>query len=71
MSCDYDYHKRMAELAALMLAHPRTRMKKLQKSALRAFPVASRELYRHCMGWKFAFSAAALANSDIPLADYN
>ena len=32
MSCDYDYHKRMAELAALMLAHPRTRMKKLQKA---------------------------------------
>ena len=65
MSCDYDYHHRLHLLAELMTAHPDGRMKKLQKTALREYPVASRELYRHCMSWDFAFKAAAIANADL------
>jgi len=62
MSCDVDYHRRMYHLATLMEAHPASRMKSLQKSALREYPVASRELYRHCMSFSFAMKAADIIN---------
>ena len=65
MSCDYDYHNRLQLLAELGTAHPDSRMKSLQKTALRIYPVASRELYRHCMSARFALKAADIANADL------
>lgn len=62
---DTDYHNRINMLAELMECHPDSRMKSLQKTALREYPVSSRELYRHCMGYKFAFKAADIANSKL------
>ena len=69
-SHDYDYSNRLNELASLMLAHPMTKMKKLQKSALRAYPVTSKELTRHCYGARFAFKAADIANKSIQCSDF-
>ena len=65
MACDYDYHSRLLCLAELMQAHPNGRMKKLQKTALRIYPVGSRELYRHCMSWRFALKAADIVNQPL------
>lgn len=61
-SFDYDYNSRLMTLVDLCLAHPNNKMKKLQKTALRLYPVHSKELYRHCMSWNFAFKAADIAN---------
>ena len=61
-SFDYDYYDRLKELASLIKHHPTSKMKSLQKSALRAYPVSSKELYRNYMGSNFALSAANLAN---------
>ena len=63
MSHDVDYQNRLSLLAELIEAHPNSRMKSLQKTALRIYPVASREVYRHCMGFGFAFKAADIVNS--------
>ena len=64
-SHDVDHGSRLAHLAELMQFHPNSRMKSLQKSALREYPVSSKELYRHCMGWRFAFKAADILNSKL------
>jgi hypothetical protein len=52
----------MYHLATLMEAHPNSRMKSLQQTALKEYPVHSRELYRHCMGARFAMKAADIIN---------
>ena len=65
MACDYDYCDRLRCLAELITAHPNSRMKSLQKTALRIYPVHSRELYRHCMTSRFAFKAADIANESL------
>lgn len=71
MSIDTGYHKRLECLAELMLQNPRGKMKKLQKTALKLYPLQSKEAQRYAYSWKFAMKAANLANRmDPKLADY-
>jgi hypothetical protein len=62
---DVDYHNRLNLLAELIEYHPDSRMKSLQKTALREYPVSSRELYKHCLSARFALKAAELLNKQV------
>ena len=64
---DADNYARLKHLAELMQQFPDRKMKRLQQSALREYPVHSRELYRHCMSWRYAMRAADILN--IPLME--
>ena len=59
---DYDYLNRMELLAELMIRFPKHKVRKLQKSALREYPTSYKAVYRHCMSYHFASTAADLAN---------
>jgi hypothetical protein len=62
MSVDVDYHKRLTWLAELMLIDPKKPVKKLQKEALKYYPLSSKEAIRNWMSWKTAFAACDIAN---------
>jgi hypothetical protein len=62
MSCDTDRHVRLELLAELMLANPARRIKRLQREALKFYPLGSKEAIRHWMSWRTAFAAADIAN---------
>ena len=68
-SYDFDYYNRLVWLSELMESHPNSRMKSLQKSALREYPVSSKELYRHCMSSKYALKAADILNTKLVECD--
>lgn len=61
-SVDPSYAKRLTLLAELILEHPNSKLRKLQKTALREYPTENRVLYRHCMSTTFATTAEHLAN---------
>lgn len=60
MSIDVDYHRRLELLAELMIQNPHRRMKKLQREALKYYPLYYKENIRHWMGFRTAFRASDL-----------
>lgn len=62
MSVDTDYHERLTWLAELMVIDPKKSVKKLQREALKYYPLFHKEAVRHWMSWRTAFAAADLAN---------
>jgi len=62
MSIDTDYHNRLDWLAELMLLNPKSRVKRLQREALKYYPLSSKEAIRNWMSWRTAFDAAEVAN---------
>jgi hypothetical protein len=62
MSIDTDYHNRLDWLAELMLQNPKSRVRRLQREALKYYPLSSKEAIRNWMSWRTAFAAAELAN---------
>ena len=62
---DADYHRRAEFLATLMKQNPNTKMRKLQKEALRMYPVQSKELQRHLLSIRYAFYAADILNKEL------
>ena len=62
---DSDYYRRAEFLATLMKQNPNKPMRKLQKEALRMYPVQSKELQRHLLSIRYAFFAADIANEEL------
>jgi hypothetical protein len=62
MSIDIDYHNRLDWLAELMLQNPKSRVRRLQREALKYYSLSSKEAIRNWMSWRTAFAAADVAN---------
>jgi hypothetical protein len=62
---DTAYHDRLKLLAELMVLSPNKPMRKLQREALKYYPVDSKELQRHLLGISYAFKAADIANKEL------
>ena len=62
MSIDTDYHNRLDWLTELMLQNPKSRVRRLQRKALKYYPLSSKEAIRNWMSWRTAYAAAELAN---------
>lgn len=65
MAVDSDWHRRLHLLAELMVDNPTSNMKRLQREALKYYPLASTEAIRNWMSWYTAFAAADIANAPL------
>ena len=63
MACDYEFRTRLEFLADLMEIGPDKPMRKLQREALKYYPVSSQELTRFWLSRRVAFLAADIVNA--------
>ena len=64
MSIDADRHQRLLLLRDLAIASPNKSMKKLQREALKYYPLGGKEMIRNWMSYKTAEAAVALITED-------
>lgn len=63
MSIDADFHKRLELLADLMEQDPNKKMRKLQREALKYYPLHYKECIRGWMKIRIGFLAADICNN--------
>jgi hypothetical protein len=69
MTIDTDYSKRMELLTQLMNLNPHKPIKKLQREALKYYPLHYKESIRMWMGWRVAAQAADILNQQQGIYD--
>ena len=62
---DVHHHDRLCLLAELMQMSPDKPVRKLQREALKAYPLTGTEAVRSWMSMRTAFAAADISNSEI------
>ena len=68
--CDYDYGTRLRLLADLMHRSPNKPVRKLQREALKYYPLSGKEAIRNWMKIATAFDAAEVLNRRLGLYDW-
>lgn len=65
MTCDVDYGSRLKLLSELMETDPDKPVKKLQREALKYYPLFNPHAIKHWLSYKVAFEAAEILNKNL------